>query len=325
MSGPDPLALLTGYQAAAVLAAACETGVADALAGGVGEPAEIAARCGTDPRATRMLLGGLAALGLVRSGASGYELTEAGAELASDHPRTLARIVTKEWFFYHAWAGLPQAIRDGRARIPSWRERLDSDPETCLDFLRALDDLAARFAGGLPALVELPAGARVLDVGGGSGCHAAALERSHPGVSAAVLDLAPVAAVVEELHPGLAFLAGDLDAPRFGRPEGESWDAVLLANVLHDQPPAECARLVREAAGLVTAGGSVVLYEWVLDESRDSPPAVALFALMMLVENDGGASYTAAELTEWLAGAGLADVRVSGDGGPISVVQAWRS
>ena len=31
-------------------------------------------------------------------------------------------------------------------------------------------------------------------------------------------------------------LPGDLDLPRFGRPQDERWEVVLLANVLHDHP-----------------------------------------------------------------------------------------
>jgi hypothetical protein len=56
--------------------------------------------------------------------------------------------------------------------------------------------------------------------------------RARPG--AIVLDLPAVEPVLRERHPELAFVAGDLDLPRFGRPAGERWDAVLLANVLHD-------------------------------------------------------------------------------------------
>jgi hypothetical protein len=45
------------------------------------------------------------------------------------------------------------------------------------------------------------------------------------------------------------------------------------------------------------AAGSPPTYEWVLDEGGDTPPAVALFDLMMLVENEGGATRTGSELT----------------------------
>ena len=67
-----------------------------------------------------------------------------------------------------------------------------------------------------------------------------------------MLDLPVVEPVLRERHPELAFVAGDLDLPRFGRPAGERWDAVLLANVLHDHPPARCQAIVATAAGLLT-------------------------------------------------------------------------
>jgi hypothetical protein len=112
----------------------------------------VAATCGTDPRATRALLGAMVALSLADHGPAGYRLSEDGAMLAGGHPRSVALIVAKEWYFYRAWVGLPDSVRNGHARIPPWRERLAADAGRSLDFLRALDDLAARFGGELPAL-----------------------------------------------------------------------------------------------------------------------------------------------------------------------------
>lgn len=324
----DPLDLLTGYQPAAIVATACETGVADALAGGARTPADVAATARTDVRATAMLLGAMVALGLARRGDDGgFALTEDGATLARDHPQSVAGIVAKEWFFYRVWAELPLALRDGHARIAPWRDRLRDDPGTALQFLRALDDLAARFGGGLPALADLgdvPAGARLLDVGGGAGSHAAHLVAAHPGLRATVLDLPEVEPVLRERHGGLSFVAGDLHAPRFGRPGGESWDIVLLANILHDHPPEQNAEIVRRAAGLLTPGGTLLVYEWVLGADRVSPRDVALFAPMMLVENEGGGVYTEEEIGAWLHAAGLTGVTAHRGPGPIAVVKASR-
>jgi SAM-dependent methyltransferase len=318
----NPLDLVTGYQPAAVVAAACASGVADAIAGGPREPAAVAAACATDPRATRALLGAMAALGLADHGPGGYVLSADGAVLAGDHPESLALIVAKEWFFYQAWAGLPDSVRDGHARIAPWRERLAADPGRSLDFLRALDDLAARFAGELPALAGLDRPGRLLDVGGGAGSHAARLAQAVPGLEATVLDLPAVEPVLRERHPELAFVAGDLDQPRFGRPPGERWDAVLLANVLHDHPPDRGQAIVARAAGLLAPGGTLLVYEWLLDADGDGPPAVALFDLMMLVENEGGAAWTADRLTAWLAAAGLTAVEIRRGAGPIAVLRA---
>jgi SAM-dependent methyltransferase len=268
----------------------------------------------------RKLLGAMVALGLAQADGGGHRLTEAAAELAGDHPRTLARIVEKEWYFYTAWSGLDDAVRDGHARIAPWRERLAADPLQSERFLEALDDLAARFGGELPALAGLGRGGTLLDVGGGAGSHAAYLAASVPGLEPTVLDLPAVEPVTRARHPELPFVAGDLELPRFGRPDGETWDAVLLANILHDHPPGTCARIVAEAASLLGPGGTLLVYEWVLDDCRDSPADVALFALMMLVENDGGASYTGGEISGWLTDAGLCEVEIRRGAGPIAVV-----
>jgi 3-hydroxy-5-methyl-1-naphthoate 3-O-methyltransferase len=324
VTGPDLMEMATAYQRSAVVAAACETGVAAAIAERSASPAAIAAEHGLDPRGVRALLGAMRGLGLAERDGAGFRLSEAGAPLAPGHRLSVAPIVAKEWFFYRAWAGLPQTVRDGHARIAPWRERLAADPDTALDFLRALDDLAAMFGGGLPELAGVPGPGRLLDVGGGSGAHAAALAAATPGLEAVVLDLEPVGALVAERHPELGFVTGDLEAPRFGRPAGELWDVVLVANVLHDVPEDAARRIVGAAAGLLRPGGLLVAYEWLLDEDGAGPPDVAMFALMMMVENEGGDAYPASEIEAWMAEAGLEGVETRRGAGPIAAVRGRR-
>lgn len=337
----DPLALLTAYQHSAVLASAVMSGVADALAerdgGSTVEEAAVAA--GTDPRATRILCSALVATGLavradgLNAGApvdagTRFSLSEGGAVLASDHPQTLAWIVRKEWFFYGVWNELPTALEDGRARITPWQQRVAEDRTTAFGFLRALDDLASRFGGELAeaaadAIPAAPSGGslRLLDVGGASGSHSARLAGLRADVQPTVLDLAEIAPLVDERHAELPFVTGDFNAERFGRPEGEQWDVVLLANILHDHTPAQNERLVREASGLLAPGGTLVLYEWIPNADTTAPD-LSLFAVMMMVENDGGDAYSEAEHRTWLEAAGLDQIALKRGFGPIAVVSA---
>ena len=323
VSGPvDPLELATAYQRSAVVAAACASGVADAIAGGPRPAEAVAAACGTSPRATRALLGGMVALGLAGHGPGGYAFSADGAPLASDHPGSVARIVAKEWFFYQAWAGLPESVGDGHARIPPWRDRLAADPGRSLDFLRALDDLAARFGGELPALAGLEGPGRLLDVGGGAGSHAAALARAVPGLEADRARPPGRRAGCASATPSWPSSPATSTGPASAARPAERWDAVLLANILHDHPAGRCQAVVATAAGLLAPGGTLLVYEWLLDDDGDGPPAVALFDLMMLVENEGGAAWTAPQLTTWLAAAGLTGIEARHGAGPIAVLRA---
>jgi SAM-dependent methyltransferase len=324
--GADPMSMLTSYQNSAIIGTAVECGVANRLASGPADAATVARDCGLDLRATRALLGAMAALSLVsRSDDDTFSLTGTGEELVDGVDGSISQIVRKEWFFYRVWAELPSAMKDGHARIAPWRDRLRDDPDQALDFLRALDDLAKMFGSGMPELAGVSEPGRLLDVGGGAGSHSAYLAAAVEGLEPVVLDLPEVEPVLEERHPDLEFITGDMSDPRFGRPDGEQWDYVLLSNILHDNPPGECERIVAEAAGLLRRGGALLIYEWVIDEDRLNPPEVATFSVMMMVENEGGNTYTEADIADWCERAGLSQVSMKRGPGPIAALTAVKA
>lgn len=313
---------ITSYQESALIGTAVEVGLPNALYGSPMTLAQLTAELGTDPRGTMGLLSGLVTFGIINRRDETYRLTANGELLADDHPESIAMISRKEWFFYKLWASMPEAVRTGHTQTGAWRNRLENDPDQAHDFLRALDDLCRLYGGDLPGLAGLEKGGRLLDVGGGAGSHAANLVKAVDGLKATVLDLPGAEPVLNERHPELDFLAGDIDQPRFGRPEGETWDYVLVSNILHDHPAEENERIIREAAGLLAPGGSLVIYEWVIDEGRTSPPGVASFTPMMVIENEGGWTWTESEIGDWIRAAGLTPRPISQGPGPIAVIRA---
>ena len=313
---------ITSYQQSALIGTAVEVGLPAVLYGSPKTLDELTGALGTDPRGTMGLLSGLVTFGLVERDGDRFSLTADGELLADDHPDSIAMIARKEWFFYKLWANMPEAVRTGHTQTRAWRDRLENDPEQAHDFLRALDDLCRLYGGDLPGLADLESGGRLLDVGGGAGSHSANLLAAVDGLEATVLDLPGAEPVLRERHPELSFVEGDIDQPRFGRPEGEEWDYVLVSNILHDHPAGENERIVREAAGLLAPGGSLVIYEWVIDEGRTSPAGVASFTPMMVIENEGGYTWTEAEIGEWIRAADLEPRPISQGPGPIAVITA---
>jgi hypothetical protein len=69
--------------------------------------------------------------------------------------------------------------------------------------------------------------------------------------------------------------------------------------------------------------GRIVIRDYVMDESRTSPPSGALFAVNMLVSTAGGTTFTFGEIREDLHHAGFADVELIDDRAEMnSLIQA---
>jgi ubiquinone/menaquinone biosynthesis C-methylase UbiE len=135
------------------------------------------------------------------------------------------------------------------------QERLAGVLET-----RGADAQQRRMREAFLAEIDLPAGARVLDVGCGTGVLTRRLARS-PGVASVVgVDVAP--ALLDRARelcaePGVEFREGDATALPFG---GAEFDAVVLDSTLSHVPDtrgaiAEVARVLRPAGLLAVFDG----------------------------------------------------------------------
>ena len=118
-----------------------------------------------------------------------------------------------------------------------------------------------RLINAFVRLSDLPRGARVADLGCGSGAFTDLLARS--GYSVVGLDLSPKLVEVGRVkYPGLELVKGDLENLPF---DSESFDGVLLAGVVHHFPdPSRCAA---EVFRVLRSGGRFVAF----DPNRRNP------------------------------------------------------
>lgn len=288
---------------------ALEQGVFDALADGAADAGELASELGTDPRATRILLGVLAETGLVREepdGALRLSGEARGLFVDRDTP-DYHRDAALHWLGQlREWAAdLPEALREGGTPSDA------SEEETGFD-RASMEAFQAAMANKNPTLVAEVADAcldrttavgRLLDVGGGPGTFSREFLRR--GWRAVLVDRPEVVEHVATAYglerlEGLELVGGDFQE---SLPEGP-FEAVLLANITHIFDAETNADLLRRCAERLVPGGVLAVMDFV----RGRTPFAALFAVTMLLNTEAGGTYGLPEYRRWLEAAGLRDV-----------------
>lgn len=291
---------------ARAVVAATRLGLFDSLAGGSADAAALAARLGLNPGALEKLLNLLVATGYLRHGKAGYGLSPLSRKwLAGDSPTSLRDSMLLRVLEWQAIDKTEEFVRTGRAL--DVHGLIAGDQWTT--YQRGMHALARLSAGELAKRLRLPAGATaMLDIGGGHGAYSVAFCRARPGLRATILDLpeaveaaAPILAAEKMggrvLHrPGNA-LTDDLGT--------ESWDLVLIAQLVHHFDAEANAALVRRAATALKPRGRLAI----LDVLRPASPAAggqggALLDLYFAITSDSG-TWPAETIAGWCRDAGL--------------------
>ncbi|MEO6393650.1 MAG: class I SAM-dependent methyltransferase, partial [Pyrinomonadaceae bacterium] len=206
------------------------------------------------------------------------------------------------------FAGLTQAVRQGGTVIT---EEGSVAPES---------DMWVKFARSMASMMGPPAQMmaarldhapdrkfKVLDIAAGHGIYGITIAQKFPGAEVYALDWANVLTVATENaeKAGVAdrhhLIPGDAMKVDFG----EGYDLVLLTNFLHHFDAETCVALLKKISRSLTADGQVMTLEFVPNDDRVSPPAEAMFSLVMLAATPSGDAYTFAALRAMAQAAGF--------------------
>lgn len=313
---------LIALWAPGVIEAAYDLGVFAKLANGPLTHAELAGELGADPRATRVLLDGLYAYGLLErtwdtTGALIYVLPLAAREcLLPDGLYSLAgKIAYDRRLAWNAWRNLADSVRSG-ARDAGGSEQVNqisgSEYEALVHGINfwappVVDILASALEGfGWPAAERTT----MLDVGCGTGLYSQLMLRRFPFLSAVGMDVQRIIPLAvrqsERLNVRSRFSPVTRD---FQNEEwGDGFGLVLFANIFHLQTPESARNLAQKAGKAVADGGYVAIVDHIIDDDLDEQSAqnrfFRLFAVSMLATG-GGDAYSISEYEKWLAAAGL--------------------
>ncbi|KWX61783.1 methyltransferase [Mycobacterium sp. NAZ190054] len=329
---PGHVALLElglGSWFTAALYAAVRLGIADQLSEGPLRAEDVAARAGTDPRATYRLMRALAGRSVLRLRRDGtFALTRLGRTLRSDHPESMAPMIAfvgsrRHW---EHWAELPYSVRTGRTSVEKLRgcgifEYLETDPEFAQLFNNAMTGGSRAVIDNAIPAYDFRARRLIVDVGGGQGGLLAAILHRAPEAHGILFDRPSVVA-------GAASVLGPAGVAGRCRVEGGSFfdavpaggDTYVLKAIIHDWDDPESVSILRNVRTAIAEDGRVLLFEMVLPERADAHLGF-LVDLEMLV-SAGGRERTAAEYSKLLSEAGFRMTRVIPTASPLSIVEA---
>ncbi|MCE6997460.1 acetylserotonin O-methyltransferase [Saccharothrix sp. S26] len=304
------LDLMTGAWRTRAVAAAAELGIADLLADGPRDTADLAARTGTRPDKLRRVLAYLAGLGVLRRDGERWALTEAGTMLRGDvagSQRDLARIYGG--LFYRSFSGLEHALRTGES---GFRHVYGAQP---FEHFAAHPADARLFEGAMaagtaflelvPGLLDLPASGTVIDVGGGDGRLLDLVLTAAPGLRGVLFDRPHVAGAATEVLAAHGARASVVAGDFFHDPVPRGGDLYLLSRIMHDWDDERCSTILRNVRAAMAEGATLAVVERpIQDDPRTLLPLA--FNVHMMVNTVQGGERTTEEHRRLLAANGFA-------------------
>ncbi|ELZ58166.1 MULTISPECIES: bifunctional 2-polyprenyl-6-hydroxyphenol methylase/3-demethylubiquinol 3-O-methyltransferase UbiG [unclassified Haloferax] len=281
----------SSVESLALLWAARESGVIDALTTNAGTAEAVADTAGIDPRAARISVEALAAMGFIKRVGDEYEITNRALSfLAKRDVRSIGRL-PHALDRFSLYADLPETMATGEtpAFPDDWlRNRLGAYDATEESVVRACVTAAVRAA---------PDATRVLDLGGASGVFAR--EFVARGRDVTLVDDAETVEVVRPLlsRAGVALVAGDpTDPPASG------FGLVFAGDAFAGRDPEEARALVAGAFDALEPGGAAVFVESLY--GRCSTEATAERAVDALATGRGDL-HDEATVRSWVESAGF--------------------
>ncbi|MEU8654536.1 methyltransferase [Streptomyces sp. NPDC048737] len=327
----DSYALLHLVQGAVItqaISVAARLGVADVLADGPLSVEDIAARVGSDPRATHRVLRALAGHGVFAVRPDGrYENTPMSGSLREDAPDSMRgfALLMNHPTLWEEWGHLFDTVETGEANLPKLRgmgalDFFHANPDYARVFFQAFGGLSASETDPILAAYDFSGFGTVVDVIAGRGNLLAGILGQAPDTKGVLYD-SEIATVDSPALFEAAGVADRLTIEHGGYlgklPAGG--DAYVFKHIIHDFSEADAVTALRNAREAIAPGGKLLVIEYVIPEDNEKHlgKTIDLWLMLML----GAQERTLAEYTELFAKAGFELTRAVPTSAPISVIE----
>jgi predicted O-methyltransferase YrrM len=287
-------------RAAKVLQVANSLEIFTILSEGAISAEEICKRIKSKPEMTGKLLTACAAMGLLEREGGKYKNTQLAQEyLVRGGKLYQGDMIAHSRATWGFWDKLEEAIFSGAAAIVR-------GPQEHRNFIMAMHNNAvAGRAEMFLEVVDVSGRKKLFDVGGGAGTYSIAACRRYSELKAVLFDLPETIAIAreiiaeEQMQDRITLLEGNWDTDDFG----EGNDVVLLSEVMHGAD-SQAEMKLKKAYDSMTAGGLVVIQEFLLNDEKTGPLIPALFNIMV-------GAYSKTELLGIIEKAGFTKARMA--------------
>jgi SAM-dependent methyltransferase len=326
------LQLGTAFWASKTLLSAIELGLFTELAAaGPLDGEALGKRLGLHARSLRDFLDALVSLGMLQRGDDARYANTPETELYLDRskPSYVGGILEMaNQRLYPFWGRLTEALRTGRPQNEA-RDGGDlfsavyADPANLEGFLRAMTGVSLMTGRALSTAFPWDRYGTFADIGCAQGAVPVEIARDHPNLLGYGFDLPAVGPVFDRyvaqnrLSHRVSFIPGD-----FFKDSLPEVDVLIMGHILHDWDMDEKKLLLRKAHAALPPGGSLIVYDAMIDDARRENAYGLLMSLNMLIETPAGFDYTGADCIAWMRDAGFSEVRVEPLQGPYSMAVA---
>jgi hypothetical protein len=322
--------LVQSHRITAVIHAAAQLNLAEAIGNEAKSVAELARLVSADEHALRRLLVGLTTLGLCRQ-ADGdrFAMTDLGRQLDETADPSF-----KDWVLFEgemlaqSWSGLVDSVRTGKTAT---QLRGDGDDRYAVTghatqwtrrFNAAMVSLTRSIVPKIVAAHDFAAARIVMDVGGGSGELIGGVLQRNPHLEGIAFDLARCEADAHAHFDRLGiagrsrFVAGSF----FDVVPGGA-DTILMKSILHNWKDDRCEVILRNCRDALPSGGTLIIIERIMPELATTGPEdrSCVMSDLNMLRGPGGCERTEAEYRGLAVLAGFAFVKTI-DVDPFSLV-----
>jgi hypothetical protein len=319
-----------GFWGSKTLLSAVELGVFTYLAQGPLTCDELAQAVGVHPRGARDFFDALVAMGMLNRQDRRYSNThESNIFLDKNKPSYIGGLLEMaNARLYPHWGSLTEGLRTGKQQNEAKGEDSDdgfkamySDPQRMRTFLSAMTGISMPAAIAIARKFPWKKYKTFVDVGTAQGGLPTQVALAHDHITGKGFDLPVVQPIFEQyihsfgLQKRLTFRVGNF----FEDPLPEA-NVLVMGHILHDWNLDEKMMLLSKAVKALPKGGSLIVYEALIDDDRRQNAFGLLMSLNMLIETPGGFDYTGADCCGWMKKAGFSETRVEHLVGPDSMV-----